>query len=160
MIEVGYWESPVGWIRIEVGEKGLRRLDYVSEGDMESEVVGSDEGELIKRVKKELEEYFEGKRKKFEIKIEWTIGTEFQRRVWRELLKIPYGQVVSYKDVAERIGNPNAVRAVGGANGKNPMAVVVPCHRVVNANGGLGGYSSGLKIKRKLLDLEGVSRYK
>ena len=101
----------------------------------------------------ELKEYFAGKRKTFDIPIK-LIGTEFQKKVWKELLKIPYGKTVSYKDIAISIDNPKACRAIGMANHNNPILIIVPCHRVVNENGNLGGYALGLDMKRKLLEIE------
>ncbi len=105
------------------------------------------------KVYRELKEYFDGSRKVFDIEYE-LVGTEFQKKVWNELVKIPYGETLSYKEVALRIGNGNAQRAVGGANNKNKLAIIVPCHRVVGSDGKLIGYASGLDIKQRLLDLE------
>lgn len=102
----------------------------------------------------QLREYFGRQRKKFDIQLDLK-GTEFQIRVWKELLKVPYGVTVSYKQLAERIGDVYAVRAIGKANGSNPVPVVVPCHRVIESTGRLGGYSGGRHIKEKLLKLEG-----
>ncbi len=104
----------------------------------------------------ELIAYFSGSLKVFTAPIYFDIGTPFQRTVWHSLQTIPYGEVVSYKAIAERIGNANAVRAVGGANGKNPLPIMIPCHRVIQANGALGGYSGGVHIKQALLTLEGL----
>ncbi|HVM19424.1 MAG TPA: methylated-DNA--[protein]-cysteine S-methyltransferase [Egibacteraceae bacterium] len=101
----------------------------------------------------QLEEYFAGERRDFDVVLAAT-GTEFQRRVWAALTAIPYGATVSYRDVAEAIGAPTAVRAVGLANGRNPISIIVPCHRVVGANGSLTGYGGGIANKRYLLDLE------
>ena len=102
----------------------------------------------------QLEEYFKGERKKFNIPLDIK-GTIFQKKVWNELNKIPYGKIVSYKKIAEKIGNKKALRAVGRANSQNPICIVIPCHRVINANGNLGGYSAGLLVKERLLELEG-----
>lgn len=102
---------------------------------------------------RELEEYFAGTRRKFTVPFVLR-GTPFQRRVWEELCRIPYGKTISYAELARRIGNPKAVRAVGLANGANPIAIIVPCHRVIGANGTLTGYGGGLNTKRFLLDLE------
>ncbi len=102
----------------------------------------------------QLKEYFNGERKNFNIPLDLR-GTDFQKKVWKELLKIPYGETISYKILSERVHNPGAVRAVGSANGANPIPIIVPCHRVINSNGKLGGYSGGLNIKEKLLELEG-----
>ena len=101
---------------------------------------------------RELSEFFDGQRKTFEITLDIE-GTEFQKRVWEELCKIPYGKTLSYKDVAERVGT-QGIRAVGTANGRNPISIIVPCHRVIATGGGLGGYAGGLPVKRFLLNLE------
>lgn len=108
---------------------------------------------IIEEVIKQLEEYFNGKRKSFELPVN-PQGTEFQKRVWRELQKIPYGQTRTYKDIAIKIGNPNASRAIGNANNKNPIAIVIPCHRVIGSNNKLTGYAGGIDKKFKLLELE------
>ena len=109
--------------------------------------------ELTNRAANQLQEYLAGKRQVFELPLN-PAGTDFQKEVWRALLDIPYGQTRSYSQVAEAIGKPSACRAVGGANNKNPIPIFIPCHRVVGANGQLGGYADGLHIKRYLLDLE------
>jgi O-6-methylguanine DNA methyltransferase len=103
---------------------------------------------------KQLEEYFDCERKKFDIPLDIT-GTDFQMQVWKELTKIPYGKVLSYKEIADKVGGKSYVRAVGRANGENPVPIVIPCHRVVESNGRIGGYSGGVDIKVKLLELEG-----
>ncbi len=102
----------------------------------------------------ELEEYFKLNRKNFDLPLDIR-GTDFQKRVWQELLKIPYGKTVSYKFIAKQLGDEKLMRAVGRANGANPIPIIIPCHRVINENGSLGGYSGGLDIKEKLLKLEG-----
>lgn len=109
----------------------------------------------IKKYKDELEEYFSGNKKKFDFEIK-VQGTEFQKKVWSELQNINYGSTVTYSFIAEKIGKPKAVRAVASAIGKNPLLVIVPCHRVVGKNGKLSGYRGGLEMKRKLLKLEQV----
>jgi methylated-DNA-[protein]-cysteine S-methyltransferase len=108
---------------------------------------------MLKKATEQLEQYFGGKRKVFDLPLDMQ-GTAFQKKVWQALLQIPYGQTQSYKDVAAKIKKAKAVRAVGSANGKNPICVIVPCHRVIAANGKIGGYSGGLKIKAELLKLE------
>ena len=108
---------------------------------------------VLDRAEQELEEYFAGKRKTFEVPL-LLVGTEFQKSVWQALLEIPYGEVVDYMDVANRIGNPNGVRAVAQAIGSNPLAILVPCHRVVGSNGKLTGFAGGLDAKLQLLELE------
>ena len=102
----------------------------------------------------ELEEYFGLTRKSFDVPLDIR-GTDFQKNVWNELLNIPFGKTVSYKFIAKKLGDENAIRAVGRANGANPIPVIIPCHRVINGDGSLGGYSGGLQIKEKLLKLEG-----
>lgn len=104
---------------------------------------------------KQLEEYFAGERKTFDLPLKYT-GTKFQMKVWNELKKIPYGKAVSYKYIAEQVGSPKAVRGIGRVNSTNPIPVIIPCHRVINANGKLGGFSGGgVEVKLKLLELEG-----
>ncbi len=104
-------------------------------------------------VAKQLREYFDGKRRDFDIPLD-VEGTEFQMKVWDALCKIPFGRTASYADIARKIGNPKAMRAVGLANGRNPVSIVVPCHRVIGADGSLTGYGGGLDRKKVLLDLE------
>ena len=110
---------------------------------------------LMFNVFNELSEYFNDRRKKFNIPLDLQ-GSDFQIKVWNELLNIPFGKVISYKTLSERLGDKNLTRAVGKANGSNPVPIIVPCHRVINADGSLGGYSAGLSIKEKLLELEGI----
>ncbi|WP_150468138.1 methylated-DNA--[protein]-cysteine S-methyltransferase [Francisella sp. SYW-9] len=111
---------------------------------------------ILEKVKFELDQYFSKKLKKFSIPIKLT-GTEFQKQVWQELLKIPYGKTISYQQEAINIGKPTAFRAVANANGKNLLPIIIPCHRVINANGKLGGYTGGLEKKVLLLRLESMS---
>ncbi|MGN0004937.1 MAG: methylated-DNA--[protein]-cysteine S-methyltransferase [Candidatus Gastranaerophilaceae bacterium] len=113
------------------------------------------ETELIKRTFVEIEEYFDGKRRNFDIPTN-PKGTEFQKRVWEELKKIPYGKTESYGKIAKKIGNPKAQRAVGMANNKNPVPIIIPCHRVIGKNGSLTGYAYGLDVKKYLLNIENV----
>ncbi len=108
---------------------------------------------LHEQIENELQQYFDKKRERFSFPL-LMLGTEFQKKVWSELLKIPYGQTISYKDLAERIGNINAVRAVAQANGANNIGIVIPCHRVIASNGKLQGYGGGLSMKKRLLKLE------
>src|SRR5690606_29968536 len=109
---------------------------------------------LFGKTRQELEAYFAGAMPEFSMSIPHG-GREFQRGMWQALREIPYGKLATYRDIAQRIGRPNAVRAVGAANGANPVAVVVPCHRVIGSNGTLTGYAGGLEIKERLLQLEG-----
>ncbi len=114
------------------------------------------EAKLLARAVKQLEDYFAGKRREFDLPLD-PEGSAFQKKVWKALSEIPYGETCSYAAVARRIRNPKAVRAVGGANGKNPLCIVVPCHRVINASGKTGGYSGPKNTKRVLLALERAS---
>lgn len=109
--------------------------------------------EYNRQIELQLREYFAGQRQQFDLSYDLR-GTEFQVRVWRELQKIPYGQTITYAELARRVGGTNYSRAVGGANNKNPIGIIVPCHRVIGSNGALVGYAGGLDMKRKLLQLE------
>ena len=111
------------------------------------------ETQLIKRMAEEIEEYFAGKRRSFDIPLSMS-GTDFQRSVWKALQTIPFGETRSYKDIATQIGNPKACRAVGMANNRNPVAIVVPCHRVIGQDGSMTGYAGGISVKEYLLDVE------
>lgn len=123
------------------------------EAGMKGDLVVLCETPLLKRAGTQLMEYLAGERKEFDLPLAFE-GTEFQQAVWKALLAIPYGQTRSYGQIAAVIGKPKACRAVGMANNRNPIAIIVPCHRVIGANGGLVGYGSGLDIKEKLLNLE------
>ena len=114
------------------------------------------EDKVFGETKKVLLDYFDGCRKDFKLPLDLSMGTQFQRKVWRKVMEIPYGELRSYKWVAGEIGSTNASRAVGNAVGVNPVPPIVPCHRVVCSDGGLGGYSSGISIKKRLLRLEGI----
>ena len=111
------------------------------------------ESEVLDELEKQLNEYFSGTRKEFSLPL-MPDGTDFQKKVWKELEKIKYGQTKTYEDIASALGNKKAARAVGGANNKNPIAIIIPCHRVIGKNGNLVGYAGGLDIKRKLLEIE------
>lgn len=150
MINYFCYDTEIGRIKIsEKDEKiiGLVFSDYKKENEIEKET------DAIRKTYLQLKEYLSGKRKNFDIEIEM-IGTEFQKKVWKELLNIPYGETRSYKDIAIAIGNGKACRAVGNANNKNPIAIIVPCHRVIGSNGSMTGYAGGLDIKEKLLKIE------
>lgn len=125
------------------------QIQKTSEGLEEGAV---QETPLIKKAHMQLEEYFQGKRKSFDLPVS-PQGTDFQKRAWQTLLEIPYGETISYSQEAERV-NCSCARAVGSANGKNPILIVIPCHRVINKDGRLGGYTGGLEVKEFLLELE------
>lgn len=144
----GSFDSVIGRIVVEDDGSFITRV-YV-----DNTFIGSgDNSRLFIAVKTQLEEYFCGKRREFDIPIRLN-GTEFQKAVWNALLTVPYGKTASYKDIAAMIGKPKAARAVGGANNKNPIIIIVPCHRVVGADGGLTGYACGTDIKQTLLNIE------
>ena len=144
--------SPVGPLLLAVSERGLMALEF-DRGDVADAWVESRERNAA--CARQLEEYFAGQRRQFDLPLDLR-GTDFQKRCWQELLTIPYGETRSYADIARAIGNPSAVRAVGLANGQNPVAIIVPCHRVIGSDGSLTGYGGGLETKRKLLELEGA----
>ena len=145
------YDTVIGKIIIEESEEKISRIEIVN--GTEKFDGKEEETELINKTYKELDEYFRGKRKTFDIplKIE---GTEFQKKVWNELLEIPYGETRSYLDIAKRVGNPKASRAVGMANHNNKTIIIIPCHRVIGSNKKLIGYAGGLDVKEKLLKLE------
>lgn len=150
-----YYDSELGKIKIEVEDKYIIGVNFVSDIDLPmDEINNENEKSIISKCKNQLEEYFNGERKNFELEIKFIKGTNFQKCVWSELCKINYGETISYKEVAERIGKPNAYRAVGGANNKNPIAIIVPCHRVIGKNGAMVGYADGIDKKEFLLKLE------
>jgi methylated-DNA-[protein]-cysteine S-methyltransferase len=149
--------SPVGPLLLVASETSLR---YVLWGDEDRLLVpDSDlcENEVLKLAREELGYYFNGELKRFSVPIAFE-GTEFQRQVWNALIRIPYGETWSYSKLAEEIGSPKAVRAVGLANRNNPISIIVPCHRVVGKNGSLTGFAGGLQSKALLLDLEWANR--
>jgi methylated-DNA-[protein]-cysteine S-methyltransferase len=144
-------DSPIGPLAIETDEHGrLVAIHFVE--DRQSCL--SDEGQAGSPVLHQLLEYFEGKRRTFTLDLALR-GTPFQVAVWEELCRIPYGDTITYAELARRIGKPRAVRAVGAANGANPIPVIVPCHRVIGSNGTLTGYGGGIERKQFLLALEG-----
>lgn len=146
---VYYYNSPLGILEIKADEK-VTSILFVKEA-----VLHADKNSVaISKCVLQFEEYFAGKRKVFDVDDIEPQGTDFQKRVWGELLKIPYGQTISYIELAKRLGDEKLVRAVGTANGKNPISIIIPCHRVIGANGKLVGYSGGLQNKKALLQLE------
>lgn len=143
-----YYESPIGLIEIKADNEGLLSLGFV-----EKMLHKENLNDILLKTKIQLEEYFHGRRKEFDIPLNLN-GTEFQKNVWTELINCKYGITSSYKDIAIRIKNPKAVRAIGNANNKNKIAIIIPCHRVVGSNGKLVGYAGGLWRKKWLLELE------
>ena len=121
--------------------------------DLDKAKDGTSEFKLIMKAYNQINEYLQGKRERFEVPLYFN-GTDFQNQVWGELLKIPFGKTISYSDLANGINNPKAVRAVGSANGKNPISIIIPCHRVIAKCGKLAGYAGGKDIKQELLNVE------
>ena len=147
---ITYLRSPIGEIKITADEDFINSILFVfDETEMEEENLNL----VLKECKVQLYQYFSGKRKEFDIPIKQE-GTEFQQKVWNELLKIPYGKTVSYNSIAESLGDKNSIRAVGAANGKNQISIIVPCHRVIGSDGSLTGYAGGLGRKKWLLNHE------
>ncbi len=144
-------DTPIGVLAIAEENEKITNL-FLDAEKLPAEIK-IEETALLVRAKTQLEEYFLGKRKKFDLPIN-PKGTDFQQKVWKNLVKIPYGKTWTYKELAEESGNVKACRAVGGANNKNPIAIFVPCHRVIGADGKLVGYAGGLSVKQKLLELE------
>ena len=144
-----YYKSPLGPIEIVGGQDNILALHFVEE-------MRNEDGEMtfcVKECMKQLDEYFMGERHKFFLNLQ-PVGTEFQKSVWRQLETIPYGKTRSYGAIAESLGKPNASRAVGSANGKNPIAIIIPCHRVIGSDGSLTGYGGGIWRKRWLIGFE------
>jgi methylated-DNA-[protein]-cysteine S-methyltransferase len=157
MISYTFLDSPVGRLEIAASEDAIVAINF--EHSRHPTVFAPDwverEGTVLQQAKRELREYFEGRRKTFSVRVEAS-GTTFQKRVWSELTRIPFGETRSYLDVATCMGKPTATRAVGAANGRNPVSIIVPCHRVIGADGSLTGFGGGIEVKKFLLTLEGV----
>ena len=155
----GHYESPIGRLLIAHSERGLLALEFAYKPDHRpaAEREGWVESrERAASVVRELEEYFAGERREFKVPLDLR-GTDFQRACWQQLRRIPYGETRSYLDISRAVSSEGAVRAVGQANHYNPVAIIVPCHRVINTTGKLGGYGGGLDVKAKLLRLEGAA---
>jgi len=155
------WASPVCDLYFYADDEGLLILAFKDTHEKLATArditkVSKATSPIIEATIKQLEEYFSGKRRKFELPLKPT-GTDFQKNAWKELGRIPFGGTLSYSQQAKRIDSANAVRAIGSANGKNPISIVVPCHRVITQSGKISGYAGGPEVKRKLLQLEGIS---
>lgn len=151
-MERSVFKTPLGMVVAVADEKGICSLDFNEDATLYSE-----ENTHLKQLQCELAEYFEGKRTTFSVSLN-PQGTPFQRVVWRTLCDIPYGNVISYSQEAQMLSHPSAVRAVANANGKNPIPIIIPCHRVIAKDGGIGGYSGGIWRKEFMLELERKSR--
>lgn len=157
-------DAPFGRVFLARTTKGLCRVTFrKSEDEILSDLekrslLPEMAPERVEKERKELEEYFEGKRTSFDVPIDIRWGTPFQKKVLEAASRIPFGACECYGDIAKSVGRPQAQRAVGNALGKNPVPIVIPCHRVVATGGGLGGYTGGLDIKRSLMEIEGIER--
>ena len=151
--------SPVGDLKLVASDKGLVAILWENDNPKRvrlGDLVSNNEHAILLETERQLKEYFQGKRKSFSFKLD-LIGTKFQNDVWQALLAIPFGETRSYGQIARQLGNPQATRAVGAANGRNPISIVVPCHRVIGSSGKLTGFAGGLEAKAHLLGLENRS---
>ncbi len=147
-----YLNTSVGWLRVAADEAGISAISFIAEPP---KVLSPVTHVHLKEAYRQLAEYFRGERISFSLPLN-PRGTEFQKSVWKGLTEIPFGTTMSYKELATRVGKPGGARAVGMANNKNPLPIVVPCHRVIGSNGDLVGYAPGLDVKKKLLSIEGA----
>lgn len=155
MKSIFYYDTIIGEIGIADNGKGITNIYIKNKLKIEKDIEIR-ETKLIKEAANQLNEYFSGERINFSISLD-PEGTEFQHKVWNELIKIPYGETRTYKEIAEKIGNSKAARAIGMANNKNPILIMIPCHRVVGKNKSLVGYAGGLEMKERLLEIENQS---
>ena len=149
-------ETPVGKLKLVASDKGLTAILWENDSPRRvplNDLVQDDKHPVLVQVEEQLKEYFAGSRQAFDIRLDMR-GTSFQKNVWEALLAIPFGETRSYGDLAKQLGRPSATRAVGAANGRNPVSIVVPCHRVIGSSGKLTGFAGGLEVKAHLLDLE------
>ena len=146
-------DSPIGTLTLVASDDGLRKILWEDQADDADDAVLDDAHPVLAAAAAQLAEYFRGDRERFDLPLD-LVGTDFQKEAWLALASVPYGETTSYAEQAERIGRKGAFRAVGAANGKNPVPIVLPCHRIVGANGALTGFAGGLDIKQRLLALE------
>lgn len=152
MLGTTFCETDFGYFEVMGSSLGIQRVHWKAE--LPAVMPTGEVPSIVSDCVRQLQEYFQGARQEFELKLDWGGATEFYKAVWRALLEIPYGHTTSYSAIAEKIGYPDAVRAVGMANRNNPVAIIVPCHRVIGKSGDLQGYFYGLDMKRRLLELE------
>ena len=151
-----YYHSPIGILKISAEEECITGLSLETQEGLQEIVSETPPTALLQEACTQLTEYFAGERTSFSLPIAYPHGTPFQHSVWNALRDIPYGETRSYEDIAVAIGNPKAVRAIGQANTRNPILLLVPCHRVINKNGTIGGFGCGVEVKKQLLQLEGI----
>jgi methylated-DNA-[protein]-cysteine S-methyltransferase len=147
-METCFINSPLGITKIEGDENGISVISVLSEGELTTKIPKN-----LQEAVFQIQDYFDGKRTDFTFKIN-PQGTDFQQKVWQELIKIPFGKTITYLDLAKKLGDPKVIRAAASANGKNPLWIVVPCHRVIGTDGSLTGYAGGLWRKKWLLEHE------
>ncbi len=152
-MKTAFINTPVGILELKGNAKGLASVLFK---DAENVVVSAKIPKELKDAALQLQEYFEGNRKEFNLKLS-PEGTDFQKRVWEELQKIPFGKTTSYQQMANTLGDPKVIRAAASANGKNPISIIIPCHRVIGSDGSLTGYAGGLHRKKWLLEFENPS---
>ena len=157
MIRYQYIDSPVDPLLLAADERGLQLIEFHTPRHPMSRLADWSEGDnaVLQATRTQLQEYFSGARQQFDLPLA-PQGTPFQQEVWHTLATIPYGETISYAQLAQRVGKPTAMRAVGAANGRNPLPIVLPCHRVIGADGSLTGFGGGLPTKQFLLELEGA----
>ena len=148
-MDIIYLHTPIGNLEIKGSKKGLESVLFVNSEEKNSEFIPTS----LQKPVKQLKEYFEGSRTEFYLKLNLQ-GTDFQKKVWNKLLEIPYSKTESYQTMANRLGDPKVIRAAASANGKNPISIIIPCHRVIGKDGSLTGYSGGLHRKKWLLEHE------
>jgi len=155
-VDVHYYNTgQVGWLELRASTIGVHCINFVGDHPGSHACPISP---VIEKLVMELDNYFSGNPSGFSVRLDPEKGTPFERHVWEELVRIPYGETRSYSDIARAVENPRASRAVGLANGKNMIPILIPCHRVIRSDGSLGGYGPGVHIKKKLLELEGITR--
>ncbi len=152
-METAWIESPIGWLELTGDSQGLRSISFKEDGDDQTTTIPPSLTVAVQQ----LNAYFRKERTQFDLRLN-PQGTLFQEKVWRQLQDIPYGTTCSYQEIANRLGDPKVIRAAASANGKNPLAIVIPCHRVVGSDGSLTGYAGGLHRKKWLLEHESPSQ--
>jgi len=147
-----FFDSPIGWLELSASKSALKRIRFYKNKPDDRE---NESNSIIEQTIRELSEYFKGMRTHFSVPVN-AEGTKFQQAVWRLLRNIPYGKTINSGELAQKMGDPNKVRAVGKANGQNPVPIIIPCHRVIGANNNLVGYAGGISRKKYLLKHEGA----
>lgn len=160
MIAYGYYSSPIGLLEVVCTDLGISGIHFLTKAER-ARVSASEETlpPMLKNCLTQLDEYFAGKRKRFDVALDLSTATDFYREVWHLVQAIPYGRTRSYSTIAETLGKPHASRAVGKASGRNPIPIIIPCHRVIGKHGDLTGYAYGLEMKEALLAIENPKKF-